>query len=104
MSVSGTLRFGLTHPIVDQMVRELPGADKYEEVAAMSLLSNGKNLFADFSDSESSDEFESVKSYKRPKRSHDAFSARDVVFSTREEIDALESAVATLYALKFGTL
>jgi len=31
----------------------------------------------------------------------DRFSARSVLFATREEIDDLESAVATLYALKY---
>jgi len=109
VSVSGTLRFGLTHPAVHQLIQELPGADKYEEVAAMSLLSNSthsKNPFGDFSDSESGDEIDTFRTHKRSKRNYDGtcFSARDVVFASREEIDALESAVATLYALKFGAL
>jgi hypothetical protein len=104
ISVSGALRFGLAHPVVSQLLRELPNADKCDEVAAMSLLSGDKKRsFGDFSDSESSDEMMLDESCKRIRSDpYDAyFSARDVVLTSREEIDALESAVATLQALKY---
>jgi len=105
ISVSGALRFGLAHPVVSQLLRELPNADKCDEVAAMSLLSGDKKRsFGDFSDSESSDEMMIDESSCKRIRSdpYDAyFSSRDVVLTSREEIDALESAVATLQALKY---
>jgi hypothetical protein len=32
ISVSGTLRFGLVHPIVSHLIRELPGAEKCKDL------------------------------------------------------------------------
>jgi len=105
ISVSGALRFGLAHPVISQLLRELPNADKCDEIAAMSMLSSGdkKRSLADFSDSESSEDMMIDESCKRIRSDpYDAyFSARDVVLNSREEIDALESAVATLQALKY---
>jgi len=121
VSVSGTLRFGLAHPVISHLIRELPNADKCEQITSLSLLSSPerrrKRAFADFSDS-SSEEGEQFfnTNTKKPKATsattmtqscaqyyyyyENCFSARDVVLTSREEIDDLESAVATLQALK----
>jgi len=118
MSVSGTLRFGLTHPIVSHLIRELPNADKCKDSGETwsSSPSNSPSLGRkrrseeDLSESETIDE-----SSKRLKVGMDEdddedycvseyeshFSARGVSLSSRKEIDDLESAVATLQALKY---
>jgi len=116
ISVSGTLRFGLAHPIISQLIRELPGSENCKDNGGSwsSSPSNSPSLRKrrssdeDLSSSEDSEEIT-----KRPKREVDDdddfsvseydsyFSARGVSFSSRKEIDDLESAVATLQALKY---
>jgi len=115
-SVSGTLRFGLAHPIVAHLIRfELPGADKCLDSGDSwpSSPSNSPSIGRkrryeeEFSDSEEIEELN--KKLKREEEAdedyemseYDSFSARGVSFSSRKEIDDLESAVATLHALKY---
>jgi hypothetical protein len=153
ISVSGTMRFGLAHPIVSHLIRELPGAqtaviessgvtntagagsDNVSSSSSWTSPSRPKRkafqrslLLTSSSNSNSSDDSSSAEdsfdlstgsssdsspynhmdyledgltSPKIHKTSQDLFSARTVTFSTREEMDDLESAVATLQALKY---
>jgi len=163
ISVSGTMRFGLAHPIVSHLIRELPGAERLsginninngfemsgssntagspttEEISSSIWTSSRpkrkvspRNLFAGNSsgnssdDSSAEDSFDNVNSssdsspynnvsymddysneavtsprVQKLARNEDHFSARAVTFTTREEMDDLESAVATLQALKY---
>jgi len=128
ISVSGTLRFGLAHPVVSHLIRELPGGTELSNPPSPSLSlpsspsSEGspmperkrKSPSRDSSSSSSSSEEEdldqdsNIELPTTPKQqkmdsiyeSKEHFSARDVQFTSREELDALESAVATLNALK----
>ena len=135
ISVSGTLRFGLAHPVVQSLIRELPNADKLKELAisiapltstssseSVSPISSRKRktVTTPSSSDDSGEEEGPIKLHKsvngpiplpapevKPApipardREEDFFSARSVHFATREEIDDLESAVATLQALKY---
>jgi len=115
ISVSGTLRFGLVHPIVSHLIRELPGAEKCKDLGDSwsSSPSNSPSLGRKRRSEEDLSESEDLEEVnKRLKREddadedyemseHDSFSARGVSFATRKEIDDLESAVATLHALKY---
>jgi hypothetical protein len=115
VSVSGTLRFGLAHPIVAHLIRELPGSEKCKDNGDSwsSSPSNSPSLGRKrrSSDEDLSDSEESEENLKRTKKEVDEdfcvseydsyFSARGVSLSTRKEIDDLESAVATLQALKY---
>jgi hypothetical protein len=114
VSVSGTLRFGLAHPIVSHLIRELPGAEKCKDNGGSwsSSPSNSPSLGRkrrtedDLSEGEDSDE-SLGKRQKRDSSDEDYsvseyeshFSTRSV--ASRKEIDDLESAVATLHALKY---
>jgi len=117
ISVSGTLRFGLAHPIVSHLIRELPGAERCKDSGESwsSSPSNSPSLARkrrsddDLSDSEME---EVSKKQKRqddvdedysPLHEYDSFSARGV-FASRKELEDLESAVATLHALKYCTV
>jgi hypothetical protein len=114
LSVSGTLRFGLAHPIVSHLIRELPGADKCKDNGGSwsSSPSNSPSLGRkrrtedDLSEGEDSDE-SCGKRMKRDSSDEDySVSEYESHFSTRgiasrKEIDDLESAVATLHALKY---
>jgi len=115
ISVSGTLRFGLAHPIVSHLIRELPGADKCKDSGESwsSSPSNSPSLGRKRrSDEEDiSDEEDMEEAPKKMKKEDDEdyvvseydshFSARGLSLATRKEIDDLESAVATLQALKY---
>jgi hypothetical protein len=170
ISVSGTMRFGLAHPVVSHLIRELPGASGLNSNSSSSNASNGNtssgietsgasgnagagsssaaesysstwstrpkrkavrrtifnsgsNSSEDSSSAEDSFDINSTGSSEdsspyntmefmdedgmtSPKiqknaRNEDHFSARTVTFTTREEMDDLESAVATLQALKY---
>jgi len=120
ISVSGTLRFGLAHPVVSHLIRELPGANLVPQFDSdSSSEKKGKKRKSD-SDREVDSSPESLESPsdssissgpsspevspKIQRRDHENFSARDVLFTTREELDDLESAVATLQALKYCTV
>jgi len=128
ISVSGTLRFGLAHPVVSHLIRELSGAmDLSSPSSPVEALPSSpstemssplperkrKSPSRDSSSSSSSEEEDldqdsNIELPTTPKQqkmdycyeSKEHFSARDVRFTSREELDALESAVATLNALK----
>jgi len=118
LSVSGTLRFGLVHPIVSHLIRELPGAEKCKDSGESwsSSPSNSPSLGRkrrsdeDLSDSEMEEISKKQKKQDdadedySPLHEYDSFSARGVTFASRKEIDDLESAVATLHALKYCTV
>jgi len=114
ISVSGTLRFGLAHPIVSHLIRELPGADKCKDSGESwsSSPSNspslGRKRRSDEDLSGSEDMEETPKKLRKEDdddyvvSEYDShFSARGVSLATRKEIEDLESAVATLQALKY---
>jgi hypothetical protein len=172
ISVSGTMRFGLAHPVVSHLIRELPGASGLAlpnnaqgvDMSGASSNAGGSSSAAEsygsawsatssvastrpkrkavrrtiFTSSNSSDDSSSAEdsfdisssSYpsssadsspynpiefmednaeermtspklQKHSRNEDHFSARTVTFTTREEMDDLESAVATLQALKY---
>lgn len=153
ISVSGTMRFGLAHPIVSHLIRELPGSQTpvLETSGASNTAGAGSDTTASFwsspsrpkrkafqrsllltssSNSNSSDDSSSAEDsfdlstasssdsspynsmeyledgmvspkLHKTSRTQDLFSARTVTFSSREEMDDLESAVATLQALKY---
>jgi len=112
----GCLRFGLTHPVVSQAIRELPKAEEAQNVVD-SLSNNRKRKYSDseasedawdspMDDAEESIVEDSLNLLNRTKAprvddSQDRFSARQALFDSREEMDDLESAVATLEALKY---
>ena len=130
ISVSGTLRFGLAHPVVSSLIRELPGIEKVREIFGTDFSDSPtrsrkrKTVMTSSSSDESSEETMDfvpnspplglpTTSHKMSRTNQNAdvkseirseiedyYSARHIHFSTREEIDDLESAVATLYALK----
>jgi len=115
ISVSGTLRFGLAHPIVSHLIKELPGADKCRDLGGSwsSSPSNSPSIRKRKSDEDLSSSEDLEEMTKKPRRqdeededfsaseNYSYFSARGVSFSSRQEIDDLESAVATLQALKY---
>jgi len=101
VSVSGALRFGLAHPVVATIIRELPNA------SLVPLPIPSRKRKSSSTDESSEGESDEPVSPKTPKLDRDGvsyeeyFSARDVQFSTREEMDDLENAVATLHSLRF---
>jgi hypothetical protein len=114
VSVSGTLRFGLAHPIVSHLIRELPGAEKCKDNGGSwsSSPSNSPSLARkrrtedDVSEGEESDESYGKRQKKDSSDEDYTVSEYESHFSTRgvssrKEIDDLESAVATLQALKY---
>lgn len=127
VSVSGTLRFGLAHPVVASLLRELPGAEKSREfmltnqtasnnVAANNANKKRKNETSSSDDSSSSDEFAAEwlsgsKSPRYDQPSSPSLSAdeeyKDVITEepdiamSQEEAEDLESAVSVLQALKY---
>lgn len=124
ISVSGAVRFGLSHPVVVSLFKELPNSDKCKEFLIPSSpeqsdlspsssppfarkRKNQETTSSSNEDSEGSeDSLESLnKALKHTSIINvdfdDRFSQRSVLFNTREEIDDLENAVATLYALKY---
>jgi len=113
ISVSGTLRFGLAHPVVSHLIRELPnGSDLLAPMESDNYSSSKKRKSSDI-ERESSPELSSDSAMSTPsspgspkyaRYEHEHFSARDVLFTTREELDDLENAVATLQALKYCTV
>jgi len=100
ISVGGTLRFGISHPLVASLIRELPNADKCRDIMdSPSRKRKTQNSGDDWTSS--GDDSESRKVLRN---SFDNFSARDVNFTSRDDMDDLESAVATLQALKYCTV
>jgi len=93
LSVCGRLRFGLTHPEVSPLLRELPNFDKAMELFG-TMSPPSKRKYHSMSD-DSADEGKQ----KAPKNG-DSFS-RSASFSSRDDMDDLESAVATLQTLKY---
>jgi len=100
MTVSGSYQFGLSHSTVSALIRSLPEAQFIP-----SPLPSRKRKTSSSDESSNDDERDDPMSPKSPKVDSasygEYFSARDVQFSSREEMDDLESAVATLYSLRF---
>jgi hypothetical protein len=102
VSVSGALRFGLAHPVVASLIRDLPNGHM-----APSPIPSRKRKSSGSDDSSEDGEYEEPVSPKVAKREprlatyEEYFSARDVQLTTREEMDDLENAVATLHSLRF---
>jgi len=103
VSVSGALRFGLAHPVVSNLIRQLPNAaSDYSPIHSRKR----KN---ESTDESSNDEIEElalkVQKMDAPRDMkityQELFSARHVELQTRDEMDDLESAVATLHSLRF---
>jgi len=92
ISVSGRLRFGLTHPEVNALIRDMPNAHKALEMfAPMSPSKRKYNSISDDSADESKLKAQKYGSY---------FAARNTPYA-RDEMDDLEGAIATLQALKY---
>jgi hypothetical protein len=114
ISVSGTLRFGLAHPVVSHLIRELPGAEKCRDYSgawssspSSSPTLGRKRLSSDEEYSDSGDDFEEIVTIKRQKKESEFDSAlASITFSiaSKKELEDLESAVATLQALKYCTV
>jgi hypothetical protein len=123
VSVSGTLRFGLAHPVVSSLIRELPDSEKCREymLSCQSTSVNRspdrkrKNTDSGSESNSSDDDFAAdwlATSKKQPK--YDApsspSSSSDEEFSlneydlSQEELHDLESAVSVLHALKYCTV
>jgi len=100
LTISGSYQFGLSISTVSSLIRSLPEAQLIP-----SPLPSRKRKTASSDESSNDEERDDPMSPKSPKVDPAAygehFSARDVQFSTREEMDDLESAVATLYSLRF---
>jgi len=95
ISVSGHLRFGLTHPEVAALIRDLPNAAQAQVL--FPPLSPSKRKYNYISD-DSADEAKS-----KAQRNENSFS-RGSNFNARDDADDLESAIATLQALKYCTV
>lgn len=87
LSVSGRLRFGLTHPEVASLIRELPNAAQAELLQGSMSPSKRK-----YQSDDSSDELQRTKVQRYGTRSW-----------SQHEADDLESAIATLQALKYSS-
>jgi len=103
LSVSGTLRFGLAHPIVTHLIRELPEADRCSEWSSSPSVSptlgrKRRSSDEEFSDSTSDDDFEDIS--KKQKLDYEPESLL-TMFASKKDLEDLESAVATLQALKY---
>jgi len=89
LAVSGHLRFGLTQPDVAGLIRDLPNADRV--LAMFPPASPSKRKYS----SDDSEEDTKIKARKYSiSRSASSSSARD-------DVDDLDSAIATLQALKY---
>jgi len=104
-SVSGSMRFGLEHSVISGLLRDLlieQGNIEKDTICLMEL-SNSPNIskrqYNSGSSSSSENSSDEELSIKRKKRS-DILECKS--FSSREELDDLESAVATLQALKYS--
>jgi hypothetical protein len=114
ISVSGTLRFGLAHPIVSLLIRELPGADKIpadfsgqwsSSPSSSPTLGRRRRASSDEDEEELSDsDYEEMltPTTKRSKRERSEFPERSSY--SNEELYDLELAVSTLHALKYCTV
>lgn len=97
LSVSGRLRFGLTHPDIASYLREMPNSDKASDVmSSMSpsptMSPSSKRKYKNISDDSADEGKQKAQKYG------DYFSRRN--FASRDDMDDLESAVATLQGLK----
>jgi len=88
ISVSGRLRFGLTHPDVAALIRDLPNCDRAQEL--FPPMSPSKRKYSNISDDSEEESKLKARRYEVSSRS-----------SSRDEVDDLESAIATLQALKY---
>jgi len=110
ISASGALRFGLAHPMVAQLIRELPNADKCKDyVGDYSSSPSSSPTFGrkrrtssedEFSDSDEDYEEDTTKKQKLGSFDFDS-APTNSLFSSKQELEDLESAVATLQALKY---
>jgi len=108
-SVSGALRFGLAHPVVSQLIRDLPNADKckdfsgeYSSSPSNSPTFGRKRRFSDEEYSDSDEDFELDATKKQRSSSYDLDTGvTNSLFTSKQELEDLESAVATLQALKY---
>jgi hypothetical protein len=107
-SVSGALRFGLAHPMVSQLIRELPNADKcnvtgdYSSSPSSSPSLGRKRRSSDEEVSDSDDDYEEETTKRQKLGTYDLDSvATNSLFTSKKELEDLESAVATLQALKY---
>jgi len=106
ISVSGSLRFGLAHPIVSHLIRELPNIDNCKDLIGSwsSSPSNsprlGKRSSSEEEYSDSEDAFEE-ETTKKQKIDYDFEPFTSTLFSSKKEMEDLETAVATLQALKY---
>jgi len=87
ISVSGRLRFGLTHPEVAALIRDLPNSDRAQELFPPMSPSKRKYI------SDDSEEETKMKARRYEVSSRSS--------SSRDDVDDLESAIATLQALKY---
>jgi len=94
ISICGGLRFGLSHPTVSQMIRDLPNAEKCIEIQLQYSPSRKRKASTPSMDSDDSS-FDSKSKVHRNEDSMDV--------SSGDEMD-IESAVATLQALKYCTV
>jgi hypothetical protein len=94
ISICGGLRFGLSHPTVSQMIRDLPNAEKCIEIQLQYSPSRKRKASNPSMDSDDS-------SYDSKSKVHRNEDSMDV--SSGDEMD-MESAVATLQALKYCTV
>jgi len=113
ISVSGTLRFGLAHPIVSHLIRELPNADLCKEngdswsSSPSNSPSLGRKRRTMSDDSETEEKEESSKRPKRAALEDDEDYAVEEYESnlrgtSRTELeDLVQNAVVTLQALKY---
>eukprot|EP01119_Soliformovum_irregulare_P001144 TRINITY_DN10863_c0_g1_i1.p1 TRINITY_DN10863_c0_g1~~TRINITY_DN10863_c0_g1_i1.p1 ORF type:complete len:460 (+),score=67.22 TRINITY_DN10863_c0_g1_i1:235-1614(+) len=104
-SVSGSMRFGLEHSVVSSLLRDLlmeQGTIEKDTSYLMELSNSpthSKRQYSSGSSSSSDNSSDEELSIKRSKRSQFLEESKDL-FTSREDMDDLESAVATLQALK----
>jgi len=119
VSVNGTMRFGLTHPIVQRLIREMPNADAIQDydhtLWSPSRKRKPSSPHMSESSSGSDDEeiiakepryMESPSTPPTPTQSASSSSSEeedeyDAVILTQEELADLENAVRTLQGLKY---
>jgi len=118
ISVSGSMRFGLAHPVIAHLIRELPRADLCLDIDFSNNTTesdespqprnkqhqqyeNKKRSSSDSSSEERDDDFAAKFAKLEGYSTTATMTTRTPLFQTREELEDLESAVATLQALKY---
>jgi len=107
-NINGSLRFGLCHPVVIQLIKEVAAAVEKSPLPSPPYALRKRKSLTDLSSSSCEEPMEGDNEqplkFPRVEIVHTLHSSEEIVFNTPEELQDLEIAVATLNALKFCTV